>query len=102
MNEGRSPDVFKASGLRRVRWAGLRYKPLRQPVDRLALAVADDVTVDSEGNTEVAMPELILNYGNWGSALDQLRCDNPRRSSNSHHNQRKISSGSIVLSASEA
>ncbi len=52
-----------------------RYKALRQPIDCIALAVADHVTVDPEGYTDVAMAELISNYGDRGSAFNQFRRD---------------------------
>src|ERR1700688_2868995 len=54
---------------------GLRYQAFRQPVDRVALTVADYVAVDPKGYTDIAMAELIPDYGDWGSALDQFRRD---------------------------
>jgi hypothetical protein len=50
--------------------SGLRYKALRQPVDRVALAVADDMAVDPESDTDIAMSELITNNCDWSSAFD--------------------------------
>jgi hypothetical protein len=43
---------------------------IRQPVDRVALAVADDMAVDPEGDTDIAMSELITNNCDWSSAFD--------------------------------
>jgi hypothetical protein len=60
--------LLKASGIRCIRWTGLRYRPLRQPVCCVALAVANDVTVDPEGYTDVAMAEPIPDYGDRGAS----------------------------------
>jgi hypothetical protein len=38
--------------------------------DRVALAVADDMAVDSESDTDIAMSELITNDGDWSPAFD--------------------------------
>jgi hypothetical protein len=48
----------------------LRYKPLRQPIDCIALTVADDVAVDPEGDAHVAMAELISDHGDRRSTFD--------------------------------
>lgn len=52
-----------------------RYQALSEPIDCIALTVADDVTVDLEGYTYIAMAELISDNGDRGSALDQFRRD---------------------------
>ena len=49
---------------------GLRDKPLRKPIDCVALTIANNVTVDPEGYTDVAMAELIPDHGDRGSAFD--------------------------------
>jgi hypothetical protein len=69
----KSPDAFQC--IRAFLASGLRYKALRQPIDCIALTVADDVTVDPEGYTDIAMAELIPDRGDRGSALDQFRRD---------------------------
>lgn len=48
----------------------LHYKALCQPIDCIALAVADDVAVDPEGYADVAMAELIPDHGDRGAALN--------------------------------
>jgi len=45
-------------------------EPLRQPVYRIVLTIANDVTVDPEGLTDVAMGELITNHSDRGAALN--------------------------------
>ena len=55
----------------------LRYKALRQSVYRVALTVADDVTVDPEGYTDVAMAELISNQSDRG--LEEIRAISSNR-----------------------
>jgi len=52
-----------------------RYQAFPQSVDRGAPAVADDVAVDPEGYTDIAMAELIPDHGDGGSALHQFRRD---------------------------
>src|SRR5579864_9723331 len=69
----KSPDAFES--IRTFLASGLCYKALRQSVDRVPLAVADDVAVDPEGYTDVAMAELIPHHGDRGSTFDQFRCD---------------------------
>ena len=49
---------------------GLRYQAFRQPVDRVALDIADNVSVDPEGDAHVTVTELIPDYGDRGSALN--------------------------------
>ena len=47
-----------------------RDKALRQPIDCVALTVANDVTVDPEGYTDVAVAELIPDHSDRGTALN--------------------------------
>ncbi len=64
----KSPDALK--GTRASLASELRYEALGQSVYGVALAVANDVTVDPEGYADVAMAELIPNYGDWGAVFD--------------------------------
>jgi len=52
-----------------------RYQAFPQSVDRGAPAVADDVAVDPEGYTDIAMAELIPDHGDRRSTLNQFRRD---------------------------
>ena len=63
-----SPDALKS--VRAFLASGLHYEMLREPINYIALTVADDVTVDPEGYTDVTMAELVPNYGNRGAAIN--------------------------------
>ena len=47
-----------------------RDKPLREPIDCVALTVADDVTIDPERDPDVTMAELVPNYSDRGAPLN--------------------------------
>ena len=63
-----SPDALKS--VRAFLASGLHYEMLREPINYIALTVADDVTVDPEGYTDIATAERISDNSDRGSALD--------------------------------